>query len=278
MSLSRLAKNKYLIGTFLLFFNLILISVQIPPGSHQSLLEKVFFAAFSPLQKAAVSTYNYLTQSWKNIVFLKKAQRENQELKKQIFFLYQERDLLLEQFRLRLAEQQLENNLQWLETSVLPARVIGLDTANYFRSLVIDRGSDDGVVKNLPVCDHLGRLLGKTTEPVSSHTAKVSLITSEDSGVAVLSATDRMPGILSGDGQGMCLIKYIMASSPGGIIGDEILTSGFDQIFPAGLKVGKIISVANEVGLFKKIKVEPYFNFKELTLVAILKNSPELKR
>ncbi|HUM33965.1 MAG: rod shape-determining protein MreC [Candidatus Saccharicenans sp.] len=273
-----MAKNKYLVGALLLFFNLILISAQIPLGSKQTLLEKIIFAAFSPLQKATVSAYDYIAQSWHNVLSLKEARKENQELKKQIFFLNQEKELLIEKLRISLGRQELENNLKWLKTSILPARVIGLDTANYFRSLVIDQGSAEGVIKNLPICDHLGHLVGKTTEPISGHEAKVILITSEESGVAVISARDRTPGILTGDGQGKCLIKYIMASSPGGEVGDEILTSGYDQIFPAGLKVGKIVSVSAQTGLFKKIIVEPYFDFRELSLVAVMKDSRSLTR
>ncbi|HNT01844.1 MAG TPA: rod shape-determining protein MreC, partial [Candidatus Saccharicenans sp.] len=80
------------------------------------------------------------------------------------------------------------------------------------------------------------------------------------------------------DGQGKCLIKYVIASSPGGEVGDEILTSGYDQIFPSGLKVGRIISASAEAGLFKKIVVDPYFDFRQLDLVAVLKDSHDFLR
>ncbi|HPB58732.1 MAG TPA: rod shape-determining protein MreC [Candidatus Saccharicenans sp.] len=278
MSLSRLAKNKYLIGILLVLFNLILISAQIPLGSRQTWLEKIIFAIFAPFQRAAVSAYDYAAQGWHNLLSLKDAQKENQELKKQIFFLNQEKELLQEKLRISLGKQDLQNNLKGLEASILPARVIGLDTANYFRSVIIDRGSADGITRNLPVCDYYGHLVGKTTEPISRHEAKVILITSEESGVAVISARDKTPGILTGDGQGKCLIKYVIASSPGGEVGDEILTSGYDQIFPSGLKVGRIISASAEAGLFKKIVVDPYFDFRQIDLVAVLKDSHDFLR
>jgi len=94
----------------------------------------------------------------------------------------------------------------------------------------------------------------KRTEPISRHEAKVILITSEESGVAVISARDKTPGILTGDGQGKCLIKYVIASSPGGEVGDEIITSGYDQIFPSGLKVGRIISASAEAASLKNCR------------------------
>lgn len=99
------------------------------------------------------------------------------------------------------------------------------------------------------------------------------MITSEESGVAVISVTDRMLGILTGDGQGRCLIKYVMASSNLGVVGDEIETSGLDKVFPAGIKVGRIISIVSEKGMFKQILVQPYFDLRELEVVGVLREN-----
>ncbi|MBC7361383.1 MAG: rod shape-determining protein MreC [Candidatus Aminicenantes bacterium] len=276
MSLFRLVKNKFFVAGFLVFLHLFLISYQIPLGSKQTLLERILFLIFAPVQRVAVGSYRLVVDSWENFLNLKKVQEENQELKKEIFFLTQEKQLLKVRLSLSLAQKELEETLKMLSDSVVAARIIGFDTSNYFRSAVIDRGSEDGITKNLPVCDKFGNLVGRTTEPIARHEAKVILITSEESGVAVISATDKMLGILSGDGQGKCLIKYVMASSTAGIEGDEIQTSGLDKIYPPGLKVGKIVSISAEQGIFKKIVVQPYFDFRELNLVAVLKNK-ELK-
>jgi len=278
MSPTRLLKNKFLTAGLLVIFHLLLISYQVPLGSKTTLLEKILFALFSPVQKAVVSSGRVIAGTWHNIKDLARVNRENQQLEKEIFFLRHENLLLQEKLRLSLEQSELEESLKLVAETVVPARVIGFDTSNYYRSLTIDRGRADGLARNLPVCDKFGNLIGRTAEPVESHAIRVLLITSEDSGVAVVSVGDRMPGILSGDGQGRCLVKYVMSSSPAGLEGDEILTSGFDRVFPPGLKVGRIIQISTQEGIFKKIIVKPYFDIRELELVAVLKNTDQTLR
>jgi len=278
MSPTRLLKNKFLTAGLLVIFHLLLISYQVPLGSKTTLLEKILFALFSPVQKAVVSSGRVIAGTWHNIKDLARVNRENQQLEKEIFFLRHENLLLQEKLRLSLEQSELEESLKLVAETVVPARVIGFDTSNYYRSLTIDRGRADGLARNLPVCDKFGNLIGRTAEPVESHAIRVLLITSEDSGVAVVSVGDRMPGILSGDGQGRCLVKYVMSSSPAGLEGDEILTSGFDRVFPPGLKVGRIIQISTQEGIFKKIIVKPYFDIRELELVAVLKNTDQILR
>ncbi|MDI6699394.1 MAG: rod shape-determining protein MreC [Candidatus Saccharicenans sp.] len=278
MSATRLVKNKFLIAGVLVFFHLLLISYQVPPGSETTLLEKILFSLLVPVQKAVVGSGRFLAGTWNNIKDLARVSRENQELEKEIFFLRQENRLLQEKLRLALKQADLEANLKLVGETVVPARVIGFDTSNFYRSLIINRGSADGLAKNLPVCDRFGNLIGRTAEPVGVREARVLLITSEDSGVAVISVGDRMPGILSGDGKGRCLVKYVMSSSPAGLEGDEVITSGFDRVFPPGLRVGKILQISSQEGIFKKIIVKPYFDIRELELVAVLKNTDLILR
>jgi rod shape-determining protein MreC len=278
MSLFRLVRNKFWVAGFLIFLNLILISLQIPSGSKQeNLLERILFTLASPVQKLVAATYHFLNDEWEQFKELKTAQKENQELKKKIFFLQQEEQLLKNKLSLALKQKELEETLKLLPGLIIPARIIGFDTSNYYRSAIIDKGREDGVNQNLPVCDKFGHLLGRTAEPITGSQARVILITSEDSGVAVITTSDKMVGILSGNGQGECLIKYVMASSPLGVEGDEVQTSGFDKIFPPGLKVGRIVSISAEKGVFKKIVVKPYFDLRELDVVAVLKTA-ELMR
>ncbi|HEK86317.1 MAG: rod shape-determining protein MreC [Candidatus Saccharicenans sp.] len=273
MSIFRLVKNKFWVASFLVFFNLLLISIQVPYGGKESLLEKIFFVAFSPVPKIVVGSYRFLAEEWQEFKGWRITRKENQELKKENFFLRQEDQLLREKLRLILEQKEMEKVLKDLPGSIIPARIVGFDTSNYYRSAIINRGTEDGIVINLPVCDKWGNLVGRTAEPIADHAARVVLITSEESGVGVISSSDKMPGILSGDGQGQCVIKYVVASSPLGVKGDEVQTSGFDKIYPPGIKVGQIISVSADKGVFKRIVVKPYFDLRDLELVAILKTT-----
>lgn len=269
----RLVKNKYFLAGLLLLFHLLLISIQVPLGSKQTLLEKISFQLFSPLQKMVVSGVNLVKSTYREMANLAFLREENQQLRKEVFFLNQEKQLLARKIRFYRSEKELEESLASLRRTIRPARLVSYDTANFYRSAVINLGYSDGVVKNLPVCDKHGNLVGRTAEPVLPHEARVVMITSEESGVAVISVTDRLLGILTGDGQGRCFIKYVMASSNLGTVGDEIETSGLDKVFPAGIKVGRIVSVSADRGMFKKIQVEPYFDLRDLDLVAVLGES-----
>ncbi|MDI6844529.1 MAG: rod shape-determining protein MreC [Candidatus Saccharicenans sp.] len=278
MARTRLFQKKFLTAGFLILFNLLLISYQVPLGSKTTLLEKIFFQVTTPIIRGVNSLINLVSSSWNNLKYLRQAAGKNIELEKQVFFLTQENRLLQEKLRLYISQSELENNLRMLGRDIIPARVISFDTANYYRSVIINKGSADGIVKNLPVCDRFGNLIGRTAEPVALHEARVLLVTSEESGVGVVFSEERWPGVLSGDGQGNCLIKYIMLSSPGGKEGDEVQTSGFDKVFPPGLRVGRIIRVVSGEGVFKKIIVKPYFSLKDLELVAVIKDAPSILR
>ncbi|MDD8030576.1 MAG: rod shape-determining protein MreC [Acidobacteriota bacterium] len=267
------SKRQFLIIGLLIIFHLLLISYQVPLGSKQTLLEKFLMVVFTPVQKVVVGAYEFVTTGWQDLRNLSQLKKKSQELEKEVFFLRQENQLLQEKLRLTLSQLELKNNLQLISDSVIPARVISFDSSNYYRSAIINRGSADGLVKNLPICDRFGNLVGRTADPITPHEARVVLITSEESGLAVVTSIDKLPGILSGNGQGRCLVKYVMASSPAGTVGEEILTSGVDRVFPPGIRIGRIVEISFDEGIFKKIVVQPYFNIAELKLVAVLKNT-----
>jgi rod shape-determining protein MreC len=113
-------------------------------------------------------------------------------------------------------------------------------------------------------------LVGRIVEPVSSRESRVQLISDEDSGVGVLTERFRVVGILQGDAEGRCRLKYIVKTNREVTVDEEVLTSGLDGIYPSGVPVGRIVSVAEDTDLFKKIVVAPYFDLSDLDQVAVL--------
>ena len=98
----------------------------------------------------------------------------------------------------------------------------------------------------------------------------VQLITDTEAGVSVVSATDRIVGVLSGDAGGACRLRYVMNTTPGGQEGEDLFTTGFDRLFPPGIRVGRISSVIVDASLFKTIRVTPFFRFNDLDQVAVI--------
>lgn len=279
MSFSLREKRKFTLLAGLIFFHLVLISLQVPRGDEPTYFERAIFTVFSPVQHGVASFFKSLRGFWNSYFYLREVERQNQRMRDEIFALRQE-NRLLENILLRLrSEQEIRELLGSVSRSILVGSVIGLDAGEIYKSVILNKGSRDGVKRDMTVLDRRGRLVGRVVSPVSLKQARVQLITDEASGVGVFSEQHRVVGVLAGRGDGTCLMKYVLKTNKDIGAGEQVVTSGFDRLYPSGLPVGRIVSVTEDTTLFKKIIVEPYFDFSELDEVAILTVDPsELAR
>jgi rod shape-determining protein MreC len=257
-------------------FHLVLISVQIPRGAEKSLFEKAIFAVFSPVQRAVTGAVRGVGDLWDGYFDLRGVRRENQKLRKEVFFLNQEARFLEDRLSFFESEAKVRESLAEFRDAIVTARVIGVDSRNPFQSIVIDKGSLDGIRKDMAVCDRQGNLVGRTIGQVSLKETMVQLLTDKDSSVGVISAVAGLTGSVTGRSASVCELRYILASAGGGQPGEELLTTGHDRIYPAGLRVGRIKSIERDESslIFHKIEVEPYFRFNTIDVVAVLAKSP----
>jgi len=262
-------KNAIVIGA-LVFAHLVLISLQVPLGSERKLFERGVFAFFAPVQRVAVGAASALSGSWNGYFRLRGVRAENQRLLKELFFARQENSFFRERLRFLQGEAKIRENLAAIRKTFVAARVVGMNASDPYKSLVINRGAGDGVRANMAVCDRNGNLVGRVVEPVSLREAKVQLITDVEAGVSVVSGTDKIIGVLAGDAGGGCRLRYVMSTTPGGQEGEELSTTGFDRLFPPGIRVGRITSVLTDASLFKTIRVTPFFRFNDLDQVAVI--------
>ncbi len=265
-------RRSALILAGLVAFHILLISIQIPRGAEKSLFEKSIFFLFSPVERAVTSAVRGVGSLWTNYIDLRRVRGENQKLKKENFFLNQDVRFLEDQLQFFRSEAQVRERLADFQGKIVPARVIGVDSANPFQTIVLDKGSLDGVGKDMAVCDRVGNLVGRTIEPVSLRETMVQLITDKDSSVSVVSAVGRLTGSLTGRSGASCELRYVLASASGGQSGEELLTTGYDKIYPAGLRVGSIRSIEKDESspIFLRIIVEPYFRFNTIDIVAVI--------
>jgi rod shape-determining protein MreC len=261
---------KFAIFFGLLFLHLILISFQVPKGNEPTYFERGIFAVFSPIQHGVGSFFRGLREFWGDYFYLRDVRRQNQELRSDNFLLRQENQLLNNLVHKYRNEKEITDLLSTLSRSILVASVIGLDSSQIYKSVVLSKGSRDGVKKDMVVLDKQGYLVGRVINPISLKQARVQLITDDESGVGVLTERFKVVGILGGDGAGGCLMKYVLKTNREVEAGEKIVTSGFDGIYPSGLPVGRIVSITEHSDLFKKILVEPYFDFSELDQVAVI--------
>lgn len=269
-------RRNFIILAGLAAFHIILVSIQVPRGAEKSVFEKSVFFLFSPVQRAVTGAGRGVSSLWTNYVDLRRVRSENQKLKKEVFFLNQEVRFLEDRLQFFLAEAQVRESLAAFRDGLIPARVIGIDSANPYQSLVLDKGRLDGVRKDMAVCDRFGNLVGRTIEPVSLKETMVQLITDKDSSVSVVSAVDRLTGSMMGRSEAICELRYVLASVTGGQEGEVLLTTGYDKIYPSGLRVGVIrgLQADDSSPLFRKVTVQPYFQFNTLDIVAVLSKTP----
>lgn len=160
---------------------------------------------------------------------------------------------------------------------LLAARVIGRDAALWTSTIVVDRGSRDGVRENMPVVTGKG-LVGHVTEvgPVSS---KVQLLLDVRSSVGTLiqRSESRVTGIVTGTMDNPYMPQMINIPRNADVEdGDAVVTSGFGGVYPKGIMVGRVASQrSDDSGLLKIAVIETAVDFQRLEDVAIITASRE---
>jgi rod shape-determining protein MreC len=109
---------------------------------------------------------------------------------------------------------------------------------------------------------------------VTKRSAKVILLTDANSGIDVLVQRTRSRGIVSGSLDNGTVLKY-MKRSEDVQVGDRLITSGVDGVFPKGLLVGTVIKVNKQhLGLFQSVEVLPAVQSSRVEEVLVV-GSPE---
>lgn len=276
--LPRWLLSRSFLGTILLIIvMLFLIRCTVAERVEISSIEKGLREALSPIQ----SGFMFLWKGTQGFFgyFAKKSQlmSENEALHKQIRILQWENNQLLEYRqeakRLRTMLDFKQNNNQY---EFLAARVIGRSASNWYRTILLNRGSKDGVAKDMAVITPEG-LVGRIIT-VTPHTSEVLLITDREGpvGVIVLLQGSRIPGIVegAGDGSDTLLMRYISYDAPIGE-GQFVVTSGLGNFYPKGIRVGRVQSIvereAEPNALQKYAVICPEVNFDLLEEVFIIK-------
>lgn len=201
-------------------------------------------------------------------------QLQNEKLRNTVAALEEQR---LENLRL----QSLVNFTQATKFKALGAHVIGRPT-QYDRVIILDRGTADGVHEGMPVVGSLGvvpqhateastsgGLIGQTTD-VTAHSAKVRLITDQNSGVAAMIQANRAEGIVHGAIDGGLSLDFISHETTVKA-GDVVITSGMGGVYPKGLLVGEVTGVSNLPSqLYKDVTLSPSANLNDVEEVLIL--------
>ena len=155
-----------------------------------------------------------------------------------------------------------------LPSKTIVAKVIGRDSVGWRRSLIIDKGSSDGIKEHMSCATSKG-LVGSILD-VGKHSSKVMLITDPGSRVGVIIDPSRESGILTGSPKGDCKVIYLSLDA---LLekGDRVITAGFSSFFPKGIPIGKIKKIEIEKNkLYKYASVDTYENMNQIEEVVCI--------
>lgn len=249
--------------------NLIVISMTSRQNFQTRTPEETMITLIAPFQLAVQRSVSFISSIWDNYFSCVSAARENRTLKKQLARVTQmetlNRELMLENARLKkfVAFTSSETG------TFVAARVIARDPSPWFQTLMIDKGERHGLKKNAPILVPQG-IVGQIIK-VAPGFSRVLLITDRNSAVDALVQETRARGIVKGGPDNQCMFVYALRKE---VIhpGEVIVTSGLDQVFPKGLKIGTVVEVEKDHSrLFQDIIVQTSVDFDTLEEVLVYK-------
>jgi len=212
-----------------------------PDGKHVSLLRRWTVTAMTPLETAVHSSSVKVRGAWGNYVNLLHTRQQDAQLKNEVARLREEEASFAEDAQQGRRLQTLLGFKESYVTSTVAAQVIGTSGSERSHVLYLDKGSEDGLKPEMAVITPDG-VVGKIRD-VFPHTSQLLLISDPSSGAGVILATTRIRGIVKGTATGRVEIDNLTADSRIKA-GEPVVTSGGDLVFPRGLPVGTIESIA----------------------------------
>lgn len=222
----------------------------------------------APIQDVVSNTIKVARNTWQTYFMLVSTAQENAQLKKEL----QQANARSSQWHeTELSNIRLRRLLDFkisLESPSVAAEVIGMDPSPWYRAVIINKGSNDGVRKGLPVGIPEG-IAGQVIDASAAY-AKVMLITDRNSAVDALVQRTRARGIIKGESTSSCVFQYALRKDEVNI-GDKIVASGLDGVFPRGMPIGEVSGVVRRAaGIFQEVSVTPYVDFEKIEEVLVL--------
>ncbi|MFO7885567.1 MAG: rod shape-determining protein MreC [Desulfobacteraceae bacterium] len=271
------SRKTLLLITCIIFIvvNLILLTASSRGALPKSTVERVAISLAAPFQMIFFTSVDFVENIWETYFSTVSAVQENAVLKEKLARAANLKNKLVE---LELENRRLRKFIDFKapEKEILvAAKVIGRDPSPWFRTIMIGKGQRHGLVKGLPVLVSEG-VVGQIVS-VSEKYARVLLITDRSSAVDALVQDTRSRGIVKGDNTDHCYFMYVLRKDEVEK-GDIIVSSGLDQVFPKGLRIGMVVEKKKENSrLFQTIIVKTSVDFDKLEEVLVSlgrENSP----
>jgi rod shape-determining protein MreC len=253
--------------TGVVLLQILLLAVQIKRDSQGRLIRVWTVSAVSPFERSGAWGVGKIRDTWRHYFALSDTARENEDLRRE------NGQLKLEVMQLQSKSAEADRLAALLsfkqkqaKVPMIVARVIGSSADANSAVIYLDQGQREGIRKNMGVITPEG-VVGKVIESFRD-TSQVLLLTDRDSGVGAMIADSRIHGPVGGMGEPLLDMKYVGADDDVKI-GDRVVTSGMDRIFPKDLPIGTISQVKAGT-TFKQLRVRPSASLEKLEEVIVL--------
>ena len=261
----------------LALLSITIVVILLLPRQTQGLLEGVSHpvAQFMAIPIQTLASFDYgLRDAWNRYLALQGVYEQNLKLLEEVQQLQSRVSQLREKI---IVSDQLGHMLDFQAVApmeTVAARVIGRNATNWYRAIIIDKGSQHGLKKEMGVVTETG-VVGRVVN-VNPSTAIVLLLTDPNVAMAGMIQRSRDEGIVQGTAQGFVKMKYLPPLSQVEI-GDLVVTSGLNEDYPRGLLVGHVSQLEKgDADLFQLAEIHPIVDFSKLEGVLVITSSGQL--
>jgi rod shape-determining protein MreC len=251
----------------LLLGHVLLISTQVSSRPGASVLEAATFGVFAEVQRSVSAVVSSVRRVWAGYVGLRSLKAENDELKRQLTtaqISLQEQRALADRTRglQRLLDLRDRSNL-----NTVSADIIAGGATPDFRTMTIDKGTRDGVRPDMAVIASAG-VVGRVVVP-STRAAKVQMLIDRNAAAGAIVERSRAQGVVVGRGDDRLQMEYVPEVADVAV-GDTVVTSGIDGIYPKGFVIGRVETIEKNGAAYKRILVRPAVDFVGLEEVLVV--------
>jgi rod shape-determining protein MreC len=252
--------------------HILLISTQVATRRGVPILEALTFGVFAEVQRSTTSGLGSVRDVWQNYFALQQTRQENQQLHTEVAQLrvgLQQERALAEQSRMlqKLLDMKMETPLK-----TTAAYVIAGAASPDFRTATIDKGTRDGLKPDMAVISPAG-VVGRIILP-TSRAAKIQLLIDRDAAAGAVTERGRAQGVVVGTGTSL---RFENVSGTADLkVGDRVVTSGIEGIYPKGFEIGQIESIDRRAGEFSAIIIRPTVEFSSIEAVLVVMTESSL--
>jgi rod shape-determining protein MreC len=251
----------------LLLGHVLLISTQVASRTGVPVIQAVTFGAFAEVQRGVSAGASSITRVWRDYTELRRVRAENDELRRELAAAQvaaQEQRAMADRARGLGALLALRDRSN---LTTLAAEVIAGAAMPDFQTITIDKGARDGLRGDMAVIAPAG-VVGRVVVP-SLRAAKVQLLIDRNAAAGALVERSRAQGVVVGAADRRLQMEYVSEVADV-VVGDLVVTSGIDGIYPKGYAIGRVETVERAGGAYKRIVVRPAVDFSSIEEVLVV--------